>query len=264
MEISLILNIAGFNIKINFHHTQWDLLYKLKQKEIKKNLAGFINKGKPEKIDYEIAFLEASYLRFIKKKVTKRYYINLFEEVSNRKIITYYQISFVQFQVILRMIINILLKNQGFIIHASASNIKGKALLFLGKSGAGKSTTMKFLNHKYQSLADDTVIIKKENSNYFFYQTPFIEKEAWVKKTNKRYGLGSIFFIKKAKFFKKEKISDKNKILNLLIKQLWTNDENDIKNKTAALFKYLYQSGNFFYLYLKKNSKQMINYISRL
>ncbi len=264
MKNSLILNIAGFNIKVNFYSTQWKLLFRIKKKEIRKYWSGFFIKKISNKVDFQIDFVERFFLETIIKKNQKRNYISFFEEKSKKKIITYYQISFIQFQLILRQIINNLLKDKGFIIHASASNINEKAFLFLGQSGAGKSTTMKYINNKYQSLADDTVIIKKENGKYFVYQTPIIEKESWVKKTNKRYEIGSVFFIKKAKFFKKENIYDKNKILNLLVKQLWINDEKDIKNKTSALFKYLYQSEDFFYLYLKKNRKQMTEYIRKL
>lgn len=79
----------------------------------------------------------------------------------------------------------LLADNKGFILRSSAANFNEKAYLFLGKSGAGKFTIMKLLNGKYSALADDDVIVKKESYNYYLYQSPFLEKEWWIKKGGK-------------------------------------------------------------------------------
>jgi hypothetical protein len=67
-----------------------------------------------------------------------------------------------------------------------------------------------------------------------FNQTPFLEKDSWVKKDKIKYPLGKIFFLKKANFFKIEKIEDKKEILNLILKQFWTNKDNFKMNYLIA------------------------------
>ncbi|MEO0185730.1 MAG: hypothetical protein ABIL20_08045, partial [candidate division WOR-3 bacterium] len=61
----------------------------------------------------------------------------------------------------------------------------------------GKSTAMTLLSKKFLPVASDTVIIKKEKKEFYVYQTPFLEKDDWVKKDKKKYPLGKIFFLKK-------------------------------------------------------------------
>ena len=204
---TIYLNIAGFNLQINLRPTEWEFAKKLKEKEIKNYWQGFIVNN-PKKIDYKINFIEKSYLEVFYKKKEKKQYMGFFEEKNNKEINTFYQISIFQFQVILRHITNKLLTGNGFILHGSASNINGRAFLFTGSNGAGKSTIMKLLKNKFSPLADDTVIIKKENSKYFLYQTPLIEKEWWVEKRSRGLLLRKIYFIKKEKFFEEKIIKD--------------------------------------------------------
>ena len=70
--------------------------------------------------------------------------------------------------------------------------------------GAGKSTVIKLLRFHHPAQADDNVIIKKERiTPYFFYQTPFIEKEWWVNPS--KYQINKIFFLRKARYTRIEK-----------------------------------------------------------
>ncbi len=45
------------------------------------------------------------------------------------------------------------------VVHASAVHIDGAAWIFLGRSGAGKSTICTLLNNCAQPLADDTILV---------------------------------------------------------------------------------------------------------
>lgn len=256
------LNIAGFNIKINFESTEWKFALKLKENEINKFWKGFIS-IKPGKIDFTINFIERSYLEVIYKKKEKKQFMSLYEEKNNKEINTFYQISIFQFQVILRLIINRLLTNNGFILHGSASNINGRAFLFTGNNGAGKSTTMKLLKSYYPALADDTVIIKKENNDYYLYQTPFIEKEWWVKKNSQKLPLGKVYFLKKESFFKEEIIKEKGLLFEKIIKQFWTEEDEFISRKTKLIYKFTHNFNNFYYLYFAKNKRKLLNYIQK-
>ncbi|EKE14679.1 MAG: hypothetical protein ACD_12C00344G0001 [uncultured bacterium] len=260
MKDNLTLSIAGFNIQVNLEPTEWKFAKKIKEKEIRKYWKGFII-NQPKKIDFEINFIEKSYLDIIYKKKERKQYMGFFEEKNNEQIDSFYQISIFQFQVILRHIINKLLAGKGFILHGSASNIRGQAFLFTGVNGAGKSTTMKLLSSKYIALADDTVIIKKENNKYFLYQTPYVEKEWWIKKNSQRHPLGKVFFIKKEKYFKEEIITNKALLFNKIIEQLWTEDDEYTQKKTRLVYRFVYQFNDFYYLLILKNKKKLLNFI---
>ena len=257
---TIYLNIAGFNIQINLKPTEWEFAKKLKEKEIKKYWAGFII-SQPKKINYKINFVEKRYIDIIYKKKKKRQYMSFFEEKNNKEINTFYQISIFQFQVILRHIVNKLLAGKGFILHGSASNINGRAFLFTGKNGAGKSTIMKLLKEKYPALADDTVIIKKENNRYFLYQTPFLEKEWWVKKSSQKLELGKVYFLKKERFVKEEIIKDKAFLFEKIISQFWTEDDEYVSKKSKLIYQFTRRFNKFYNFSLMKNKRKLLDFI---
>ncbi|MFA6081290.1 MAG: hypothetical protein WC741_02695 [Patescibacteria group bacterium] len=258
----LFLNIAGFNIKINFKSTEWEFALKLKEKEINKFWKGFIT-IEPVKVDFTLNFVERSYLEVIYKKKEKKQFMSFYEEKNSKEINTFYQVSIFQFQVILRQIISRLLTNNGFILHGSASNIHGRAFLFTGDNGAGKSTTMKLLKPYYPALADDTVIIRKENCEYYLYQTPFIEKEWWVKKNNQKLPLGKVYFLKKQNFFKEEIIKERGLIFEKIIKQFWTEEDEFMSKKTKLIYRFTHSFNNFYYFYFAKNKRKLLDFIQK-
>lgn len=90
-----------------------------------------------------------------------------------------------------------LAESNGFGIHSSSVVINNNAYLFLGKSGAGKSTIVKLLENKFRPLSDDLSIVKKVNKEYFVYQLPVIEKNPRIWKSSRSYPLKKIFFLHK-------------------------------------------------------------------
>jgi hypothetical protein len=249
---TIFLNIAGFIIKISFYPTEWVYLKNKVKREIINQYQDFIEENFYGKVNYQIDIKEKFFLNIIFRKKEKNYFLNFYKQINKNKIETYYQISLIQFQLIIRNILQELLsKKQGFILHASGSVIDGKAYLFLAPSGGGKSTIMTMLSDKYKPIASDTVIIKKEKEGYFVYQTPFLEKDSWVKKDKTKYPLGKIFFLKKANFFKIEKIKDKKEILNLILKQFWTNKK-ELKKQIGYILELIQEFNDFNWLYFKK------------
>ncbi len=67
-------------------------------------------------------------------------------------------------------------RNEGIFTHAiGVKDLDTKGLLFAGKSGCGKSTTAR-LWHKYSKamvLNDDRIIMRKLNSKFFIYGSPW-------------------------------------------------------------------------------------------
>lgn len=263
MKNPIFLKIAGFNIQINLKQTEWEFAFKLKQKEINKYWGGFIV-DKPEKIHLKINFVERSYLEVLYKKKENKQFMSFFEDKNNKEINTFYQISIFQFQVILRRAICKLLAGNGFILHGSASNIDGNAYVFTGNNGAGKSTTMKMLNPQYPALSDDTVIIKKEKNQYYLYQTPFIEKEWWIKKNSQKLLLDKVCFLIKEKYFKEEIIKDKGLLFEKIIKQFWTEDDEFVTKKTKLIYQFTHSFDKFYYFFLSKNKIKLLDFIDKI
>lgn len=262
MKNKLMLNIAGFYIEVNFYQTKGGSVREKIEIEIKENYAGFIVLGEPKKIDFQIDFVQRKDLFTLYKRKEKKYYINFFEVKNKNHWLTFYQISPIQFQIIIRsVLLDLLSKNKGFILHASASKTNKTACLFTGRPGAGKSTAMSLLQKNFLPLADDTVIIKKEKNNYYLYQTPFTEKEAWVKKEAKKYLINRVFFLRKAKLFKTEKINDKEYILDRIIKQFWT-EEKLAKKQLGYMMNFINGFNDFYFLYFAKDSQKLINLLT--
>lgn len=65
---------------------------------------------------------------------------------------------------------------QGVLIHGAALAIDNKAVLFLGKSGAGKSTVLRRLAAKGTVIHEDKLLLHKKNSQWFVYAAPWDEK----------------------------------------------------------------------------------------
>ena len=95
--------------------------------------------------------------------------------------------------------INFLSRGRGIIAHSLSINNGGKGILFIGNSGAGKSTMARLVMHKEKAkvLNDDRAIIRKKNGHFRIYGTPWhgdvkvcLPEDAPLEK---------IFFIKHAK-----------------------------------------------------------------
>jgi MoaA/NifB/PqqE/SkfB family radical SAM enzyme len=59
------------------------------------------------------------------------------------------------------LLARILADRQAFFVHASGIRLDGSGLLFLGQSGAGKSTMLKLLRGQGEILCDDRMIVRK-------------------------------------------------------------------------------------------------------
>lgn len=95
-------------------------------------------------------------------------------------------------------VINILNKNDGFILHASSIIYKKKGYVFMGKKGAGKSTVRKFLS-SFVCLGDDSALVRKVGNNFYLFGSPFYQK------TNRTYPslkvpIAGTFLLKKSNY----------------------------------------------------------------
>ncbi len=93
---------------------------------------------------------------------------------------------------------HLLAKRHGVIAHACGVEHKGKGLLFVGVSGAGKSTMAKLWKNEMGSkiLNDDRIALRKIGTRFYIYGTP------WHGDVNSfspnRAPLAKIFFLKQS------------------------------------------------------------------
>ena len=69
------------------------------------------------------------------------------------------------------LIAQLLALRNGCYLHASGVSIKGRGLLFMGHSDAGKSTMVKLLKGKAEILCDDRMIVRKEPDGFRVHGT---------------------------------------------------------------------------------------------
>ena len=252
---NIYISIAGYIIQISIYNSNSsDRL----ENDIKDLYQSFIITRKSTKINFFIEIYNKPFnkpIKIISQTVNNRVenYLYFFEEYGN-KIKTFYYISINQFVSILIIALQkLLVESQSFMLHASAVSFKNWAIIFTGTSGAGKSTIIKQLENKYRAIADDTIIIKKENNNYYCYQTPFIEKNYWFRKENKRFKIKKLYLLEKVKYYRIKKISNKKSLITKFANQLFTNNKN-LKKQIKDLLDFTNTFDEFHHLYFKKDS----------
>lgn len=262
---SIYLKIAGLTIQLRFIPSRKKILKFFSDDSLYHNIINYLRPFIIEEKQRSTALVIFLYQdvplfhKYIKNNISQSYIF--FSEDKNNTIKTFQHISFSQFMNLLLIAIQkLLLKNNGFLLHAAGNNFHGKALIYTGPSGAGKSTAMTLLNDKYPSIADDSVIIRKLGNNYYCYQTPFIEKNGWVKKTKDKFKIDKIFFLKKNSVFKIEKITNKGYIFNNLIRQLWV-DEIILQDQFTCIIDFFKKFNDFYFLHFNKNPKKLIELI---
>lgn len=97
------------------------------------------------------------------------------------------------------LLIHLSALNKGILVHACGAALENKGLLFVGSSGAGKSTIGGLLKKHKNALilSDDRIVIRKDKTGFFIYGTPWqgTLKSSSPRKTK----LQKIFFLKKSR-----------------------------------------------------------------
>jgi hypothetical protein len=73
------------------------------------------------------------------------------------------------------LMINYLAKSNSIIVHACGIELAGRGILFVGESGAGKSTVANMWRQMdgVEILSDDRIILRKKKGHYWMYGTPW-------------------------------------------------------------------------------------------
>jgi len=96
------------------------------------------------------------------------------------------------------LLMYILARHEGALVHAAGVNVNGRGLIFPGKSGAGKSTLLKHLARRdgMELLSDDRIALRKTRGTFTAYGTPWAGEQGAV--ANKKGSLSSIYFLRHA------------------------------------------------------------------
>jgi hypothetical protein len=97
---------------------------------------------------------------------------NIYIESSLPLVVPSYPLQYPMDEV---LIINMLSKGWGTMLHAFGASDSGRGLLFAGKSGAGKSTLCNLWKDKKNVtvLSDDRIIVRKMEDRFWVYGTPW-------------------------------------------------------------------------------------------
>lgn len=216
----LYLNIAGFNIRISLFPEQKKPDYRTIDLDLSTLFKGFVI-AKPRSIDFEIILKRDPQIITYRKNPRDNNFFMYFFKKNKKTIETYAHISPFQLNFLISLAIDDLLKKEtGFMIHASAVAKGTDALLFLGQSGAGKTTIAKLLSDKFKRISDDMIIIRKIKGRYLAYETFFNDRNYIGIKKKGSYRIAGIFFLNKSKKIIASEITDKPSIFKELIPQI--------------------------------------------
>jgi len=262
----MYLTVAGFIIKISFVPARDTYkvfaINKLKD-TIATVLKRFICHKAVNKCDYAIEIhrhVPEVFHRKVKGKTI--YFVCLFDEKKNT-IVTYKHISINHFIFILLKVLSSLInQTDGCILHCSAVLYGGKLILFTGPTGAGKSTAASLLKDHFEVIADDMLVIKREKGRFYCYQVPVMEKNYTIVKTPRRYELGAVLIVRKASYFKVEKVQKSDQIISNLSNQLWSGGS-ALTHQLKFLFSLSTQFSHIYFLYFEKDKSKMLEYFDR-
>lgn len=260
----LYLEIDNIVIKIIFFPYFLEFAREELIRRIKVLYQGFLSQSESKKPDFIINFYHSHSVKNTKKKSTGEVFGFIYKYIAKNEIISVYTISIYEFQnIIYDCIVKLLPKKEILMIHSSGIEIDGKAYIFLGDSGAGKSTTVKLLGNKFKPLADDSGFILNKKNKYFYLQTPFYDKEWRIPKKNILIPLGGVFFLKKSAKFYFKPLTRKENIAKLVLRQVISEkNANRYSFKLALDFALSYS--NFNYMYFGKDETKLIDLFNDL
>ncbi len=142
--------------------------------------------------------------------------------------------------------------NWGLLIHSSCAIEKGKAHIFAGQSGAGKSTAAK-LSSPRELLSDEATIVKIDSDGVTIYDSPF-RSELEATDSEETAPLVSIQLLQQAIHNKRTNLKKSDALLHLMDKVFyWAHNPNEMK-QILGLLKKLVQAVPVYELHFQKNN----------
>jgi|GEM_PF-3253705 len=195
---------------------------------------------------------------FLKKN--GKAFVSFFEETGPDRIDVPDTLDSVQFDLLMRILIhNLARKKDMFILHTSAILVGGKARIFIGRNGIGKSTIVKMLKKDFLPLCDDKVVIRRDKKNLYLYQVPYRETNNY-RKSGLRYPVGGFYVLKQEKAMRIRKINllrEHEFIARVCSEICVDNNRRDIVDLTFSLKDNLFELG-----FTKRSRKKLIAFFT--
>jgi len=258
---TIFLQIGGTPLEIRFGKYKNGYFHSLFMKEWRRIFNKYIVHASPLSSQNVINVVEDAGLYFHEedKKITLT-----IAHISKRKITTFYHLGIKQFcRIVAQLVFKELIKNNGLYLHGSAIQTSHGAVIFLGKSGAGKSTISILLSHKYPVLADDQLFIMCKSNRYYFYQSFIPESNPHIGPSTKMIPIWRVFFIKQSKLLSIEHISSKTKIYKWISPELFTTFK-DATKSNKNLIRFIKNEDLFFTYAFPKNQKMLTSSFQEL
>jgi hypothetical protein len=199
-------------------------------------------------VDHIVSFVKVDDYEYLFNLKEKKDYVLVSKKISKKETVSFYHISMPQLQIILRNICQLVLRGKGVILHASSVVSSDKGYVFFGESGAGKSTISRKLTGGLKPFSDDSIILIKRQKGWYIYQTPVLQKNGILERTNRGVEVSKFSFIYKSKDDKLNKIINKQEAMMLIMKQLYT-DKKNLNRQISFLMDLVARSEDFYKLY---------------
>lgn len=243
----IYLQFAGVNIALNFIPSgEPDFFEEPLFFSIKNAFGAYFVDKCP--VYHTVNFYKADNYEYFFNLKEKKDYVLVSRRVSSRQTDSFYHISMPQLQIILRNICQSAIAGKGAILHASSVVGSGKGYIFLGDSGAGKSTIARNLKPNMLPFTDDSIIIKKEKNEWVMFQSPVLQKNNQIVRNSKPVKIAKFCFLHKSVNNRVTKILNKESVLTGFIKQLYS-DRESLNKQVALMMNLVSNNDNFFDVY---------------
>jgi hypothetical protein len=109
-------------------------------------------------------------------------------------------------------------RGRGVLVHACGLALGGRGLLFLGTSGAGKSSTARLWKERggVTILSDDRIVIRAEGDGYRIYGTPWHGEAGWETPASAR--LDGVFILEQAPRNRVQELKPSSAVAQMMVR----------------------------------------------
>lgn len=201
------LKIAGIGVKVNcpnnlYLFDDWKIFF-----EEKWGRAFLVEKIRPS-ITIILGGVKTRGFKSIEKTIPEKS-VNLPETIGNK---IYFDNLFnpAYLLVLMRKLFgDLICKKGGVMMHASGVMVDNRAVLVMGESGSGKTTTLKKLMGRYRPMAEDEVVMVEKDGKVWAYPVLFSNKLDSDLMITDCVEVGAIVTIKKGERMNLLKMSEK-------------------------------------------------------
>jgi hypothetical protein len=142
--------------------------------------------------------------------------------------------------------------NWGLLIHSSCVIENGKAHIFAGQSGAGKSTAAK-LSYPRNLLSDEATLVKITEEDVQIYNSPF-RSEIEADSFSGNFSLASVQILFQALQNKREKVAKSDALFQLMDKVFFWSQSQEETSRIMKLLTLLVKKVPVYDLHFQKNN----------